>query len=661
MATYSSFYEAPVLEYQLGIKSARLPQEVLDMINQYLVGGNPKAPDFMGEVPAHLCRVNSTWHSTFTPMLYANYRYEGDVNRIGSLWCFVRTIVQNKDLASLVRELTFTTKFTSRHLEKKTREGAFEILRQYKDKFQKYCQGYPARNGDCSIPDDMTLAWFSEACPPAPEILSWRDAEYWDSDYEGADYEDADYGHVGYRDADYGDEDEEEDQDPHHLNEDILHEWYIFSHYEHHRWWLDPVLELFTEEKAKCAKIMLRQRSEFYTHLGNDVGSNQDFQMPLMAVIIARCPQIVRLSMDTWEQDPFLEEVMAMATGERPICRRGRPLANVERVRVGGPANSFRSHRTSMSHYKSYWSLPKLKELVMLNADISADLESQTPSGIEHLTVQSEDFLQPHLSTLFTSISNLRCLTLGLQVDHTVRRWYPDAETGEVLPDGPHQYLRVWRIISHLKNTLCFLELYQDKRDFGLPPSESLPVFATDRGWNGGELPHFCPPLGEFTKLRQLNIPVLGLHGHNCEHEEGTKFGNHLPPNLESLGLYADGGNWMDRHFCALDHELESIAVAGSMGRGGSLRAITCDVPTGTATGSSVTKRMKDAALANGIMYISNVKNYLFYGGLHTFWACCNITQFSRDSWVDESFIERKDPGRVIPRGMTVHGYKGRL
>ncbi len=649
MATFSSFCEALVLDYQLGIKSAGVPQEVLDIINQYVVGGNPNASDFTGKVPAHLCRVNSTWHSTFTPMLYASYRYEGDINRLGSLWCFVRTIVQRKDRASLVRELTFTTRSKGTHLGKEMREGAFGILRQYKDTFQKYCQDYPARDGDCSIPDNMTLAWYSEACPPAPETRSWRDVDYANTDYEGADYE--------Y--SDYGDEDAEEDQDANRLNENILHEWYIFSHYEHHRGWLDPVLELFTEDKAESAKVMLRQRSEFYTYLRNNVDSYQDFQMPLMAVIIVLCPHIVRLNMDTWVQDPFLEEVMAMATGERPLLQIGRPLADVERIRVGIPGSSFASNRASISHYMSYWSLPKLKELVVLNAEISADLGSQTPSGIEHLTVQSQTFLQPQLYTLFTLTHNLRCLTLGLQVDHTVRGWHPDAEVGEVLPDGPHQYLRIWQMIHHLKDTLCFLELYQDRRDIELPPRESLPVFATDRGWSDGELPHFCPPLGEFTKLRQLNIPVLGLHGHNCKHEEGTKFGNHLPPKLESLGLYADGGNWMGRHFCALDHELRSIAVACSAAQGGCLRAITCDEPTGTE--STITKRMKDTAYANGIMYIPDARNYLFYGGLSTFWACCDNTRFPTDSWMTESSIERKDPGRVIPRGMTVHGYKGRL
>lgn len=115
----------------------------------------------------------------------------------------------------------------------------------------------------------------------------------------------------------------------------------------------------------------------------------------------------------------------------------------------------------------------------------------------------------------------------------------------------------------------------------------------------------------------------------------------------------------MDRHFCALDHELRSIAVACSAAQGGCLRAITCDEPTGTE--STITKRMKDTAYANGIMYIPDARNYLFYGGLSTFWACCDNTRFPTDSWMTESSIERKDPGRVIPRGMTVHGYKGRL
>jgi hypothetical protein len=86
------------------------------------------------------------------------------------------------------------------------------------------------------------------------------------------------------------------------------------------------------------------------------------------------------------------------------------------------------------------------------------------------------------------------------------------------------------------------------------------------------EVTPFCPPLTEFTKLRQLNITPLGLAGYQCAHPAGCKFRNHLPPKLESNGIYMDPGDWAREHFHSLDRELEGIALKGSRNGGGCVR-----------------------------------------------------------------------------------------
>lgn len=89
--------------------AGQLPTEILRMILYQLVGFDPSTnPNFFDNVPHQLCRVNRHWNQAFTPFLYAHYRLNGEANRIKGLWCLLRTLYTNPEIAKYVRYLVLT-------------------------------------------------------------------------------------------------------------------------------------------------------------------------------------------------------------------------------------------------------------------------------------------------------------------------------------------------------------------------------------------------------------------------------------------------------------------------------------------------------------------------------------------------------------------------
>ncbi|KAL4917689.1 hypothetical protein BDW62DRAFT_201481 [Aspergillus aurantiobrunneus] len=601
--TTSSPCESPGITYQFGAHSKLLPQELIDTINAYILGGRPDGRHEFGSVPAQLCRVNSHWSRLFTPILYAKYQFNGNLNNIGSLWSFLRTLVQRPGLADLVQELTLTTTETDEPFEPDNAHRIVDFLREYWDEHRGLRRPHPL--------------WGHGHLHPAHDKEFDEFLELLIDNYKSRAF-----------------------------GKEMLKGWCGSAFYSHHRKWLDPVLELFTDDVSTPAK---RALARGYAHNSND--SPIFYQTSLTALVIAFCPNLIRLNFDVWGpgEDALFGQVIGLATGRLPLAQifqNRRPMGKVEVLQLSGreihlSGDDAYRNSTNISDHKDYWHLPNLKELMVLNAEMVAPLENQTPSAVERLTLHGT-LLQPNLFTLLSVTKNLRQLSLIIDAD------YPDWGIEPRL--GPLQYANLWRMIYSLKDQLEYLDLDQEMSH--LFPRGSPPVFEI-KDKRGEELAPFCPPLRGFSKLRQLNITPLGLHGYNCAHEEGTKFGNHLPPNLESLGLYAHGGEWANDYFQPLDQELESIAIAGSRARGGNLRAIVYDkIGKGPPA-----QRMDAAAGANGILCEDDKYKYLFFCGIKTTWGSMNHHEVRKHT----ALKEIRDPGQVIPQGMTVHGYKGRL
>ncbi|KAL4960047.1 uncharacterized protein BDV14DRAFT_149455 [Aspergillus stella-maris] len=649
------------LHYQFGDQPQRLilPPEILQMINEYIMGGRPDRPDYLKSVPPQLCRVNSTWNRIFTPALYAHYKFQGGINNLSSLYNFLHTLVHRPERSKMVQELTLTTWDIHEDLQFEPRNlrQTFLLLWRYTDIFDRCWAIRRLKQTDHnSLANRQAFKSFCATC-------LWSDGTIkteWKEPLKAA---------------------------------------YAVAHDKIHCLWLDPVLKLVLGDLVLSGMVGHGKAT-------GPAALASITQTPLTALIIALCPNLIRLNCDVWGvgEDPFFERIVRIATGNYPLPRafRGkyRPMHKVESIQASGremlvnPCYPSPSRgKTSISDYKNYWHLPRLKSLTILNAEMARDLKIRHPSTIEQLTLMGGS-LQPHLPSLLSLTTNLRQLSLFIDVEYSVSPLDLDDDYDndtEGLPTGLLQYPQIWTMLSHLKNQLEYLDLYQTAL---CPPSTSTsnttahnpPFFATDDPRDpSAHIPPFCPPLTEFSKLRQLSIPLIGLYGHDCEHEPGTKFANHLPPRLESLGLYAhaEDAPWTEQYFAPLDIELENIALSATPSSCPSsstprtpkikanphLRAIVgAEFQYNTKSNpqhknkiypflNHPAAKMDLAAKKVGIYCNVAGDTHMVFCGLMTIWGLMNCTLLRGSLGV----LEKMDVGRIVPRGLSVYGVKGRL
>ncbi|KAL4958185.1 hypothetical protein BDW69DRAFT_179964 [Aspergillus filifer] len=652
------------LHYQFGDQPQRLilPQEILQMINEYIMGGRPDKSDYLESVPPQLCRVNSTWNRIFTPALYAHYKFQGGINNLSSLYNFLHTLVHRPERTKMVQELTLTTWDIHEDLQFEPRnlKQTFLLLWRYTDIFDRCWAIRRLKQTDHdSLANRQAFKSFCGTC-------LWSDGTIrteWKEPLKAA---------------------------------------YAVAHDKIHWQWLDPILEPVFGDLALSIG--------FGKVTGPAVLASIT-QTPLTALIIALCPNLIRLNCDVWGvgEDPFFERIVRISTGSYPLPRafRGkyRPMHKVESIQASGREllvkpcyPSLSRGKTSISDYKNYWHLPRLKSLTILNAEMARDLKIRHPSTIEQLTLMGAS-LQPHLPSLLSLTTNLRQLSLFIDVEYSLPPVDTDDDNDnhndndtEGLPTGPLQYSQIWKMLSHLKNQLEYLDLYQTA--LYLPSTsdtpQTPPFFATDDPRDpSAHVSPFCPPLTEFSKIRQLSIPLIGLYGHNCEHEPGTKFANHLPPKLESLGLYAhaEDAPWTEQYFAPLDIELESIALSASVTSSSSscpssktprmenlksnpqLRAIVgaefqYNIKSNPQSKNKIypfinhpAAKMELAAKKAGIYCNVAGDRHMVFCGLMTTWGMMNCTLLRGSLGV----LEKMDVGRIVPRGLSVYGVRGRL
>ncbi|RDW83799.1 uncharacterized protein DSM5745_04125 [Aspergillus mulundensis] len=597
--------------YQFGDQPSDLilPQEILNMINEYIVGGRPGKPNYFGRVPGHLCLVNSTWRRIFTPALYANFRFTGNVNDLPSLWGFVRTLYQNPELGSLVKELTLTTwdihaPFT---LEAKDIDAFSTLLNAH--------GGIP--DGQCIDDFRTNLALVMGMHAHLPNSNSVLEQ----------------------------------------LNT-MLKERYATALYAQNQAWFDSIFELIIGSPVMLPAAQRTLQPGTLT---------SGYQVPLAIVAIALCPNLTRLNYNVTHsgQCIFFERILAFATGSLalPDAYLNRPpLGNLEVFNIGGqPVGSNGGHvRVMVSECMPYWQIPSLKTLSILNADeISFPLINPTQrfSAVEHLSIQCSSNVT-HLPSLFEQMPKLSKLSLQLGVQYSYATDNDDAD-----PTGPAQWVGIWRMLYHLKDRLEYLDLRQDAIVFSEASDPTAPYFHTQRA-DGTPLEPFCPPLHEFANLRHLHIPILGLAGHNCdlagEHGAKLKFASHLPPSVESLGIYGASEPWVQFYFPTLDKELEGVMASGSgAGEDRHLRAFVYDGISATnRRHHELIERVGAAAARAGILFLHSGEEYLLRGGEVSAWGLLN-TRVEMD-WIGE-LLGQLDIGRVVPRGIEVGGWRGRL
>ncbi|KAL4802529.1 hypothetical protein BDV18DRAFT_163929 [Aspergillus unguis] len=372
----------------------------------------------------------------------------------------------------------------------------------------------------------------------------------------------------------------------------------------------------------------------------------EDYQSPLTSVILAHCPNARKIHLHVKGRDILIENLLQHATGQamqgeewRETGRWKKKLAfqNVESLAVG-PALSSRVEQNVAIHEFEYpWHyLPRLKEFIGISAFI--DLEQMAPdfddpvSRIEKLTIVPYQSLQD-LGVLASITTKLRHLTLSI-------------------PDGPRHFAgfvtvgEVWRALHPLREQLEFLDVTQNVGR----------NVADDRRWYGNR--YICTSLSEFTKLRVLCAPIFTLTWYTCDHAHPERLKAHLPPNLESLGLYTTlAGVMRDDHAFSqcLEDELDGICTWALWNC--KVKTVYFDgrqtdaLPLGRFL-SSVQEHKPSISIRHGMKYFVN-------GGVGT--VAAGFAFRRAPIHAAKRMVKGKAIREVIPKGMTVHDYEGVL
>ncbi|KAL3465412.1 hypothetical protein BJX64DRAFT_285356 [Aspergillus heterothallicus] len=493
-----------------------LPGEIIVHIVILLLGYDPRTEPcayMYDPVPSALCLVNRRLRQLVTPLLYANFTYNSNPQKIQSLWLFGRTLVEHPDLARLVRQVDFTSReIRFPHQFTGQRE---DFLRHLRDLYRR------------------NLEWL---------VRAYRQAG-WDQPY----IHNAFFTHC--RDAL---EAAGELPDPENL---LTLEAYA-------RRELYEPFDLDYDNLALTQSQIRELENRF----------RQSYLSPLFALIYAHCPDLLRTHVHVAPNDFFHGDIVSRAGYGAADESRPQAIAfqKLESISIK-PATSVNANGTlrteeqigpaEITLAKCYYRLPKIKELFMMPARVrigrTEPYHVEYDSPIQKLTLDIHRSERFDYNTFFPMLKNLRQLSLVLPRTNTSAH-------------GPLLYTKLWTLLAPMSDNLEYLDIHQD--DFLAQPG--TPAIQADTAFQTAAKHHFCAPFARFHRLTYLAITPLILYGHQCNHREGTKLATHLPPNLLSLALYT-ANNSIERDYI-IDLPAEQTAlVAAAAARG--VKCITLD------------------------------------------------------------------------------------
>ncbi|CEN61702.1 hypothetical protein ASPCAL08352 [Aspergillus calidoustus] len=588
-----------------------LPNELLNHIVVQLVGCDPRTDPcayVYRRVPSALCLVSRRWKQVVTPFLYANFHYDGHPTKIESLWLFARTVVTRPALARLVRQLDLTTK-------------GFQHPHGFPDSvaFLRHLRDLYTTNQE-SIKRAYKQVGWDRPYVQNPFFTHCRDAL--EASGELPD-----------------------------LSSEVTLEAYakrsLFDHYnlDYNNLDLDESQILAVESTFK-----------------------QGYLAPLYAIVHAHCPDLVRTHAHLAPTDVFHADIICWSGFGATDANRPQAIAfqKLESISIK-PAISVDANGRARSAEQigpceitlqnCYYRLPKLKELFMMPARVRIGSNEPWPishdSPIQKLTLQIHQDERFDYAIFFSMLKNLRQLSLVLP-----RR--------DAYEHGLLLHHKLWKVLSHLQDTLEYLDIYQG--DFISRPGGPLILnpaaaaadtadtadTAANTNAEAQKDPTFCAPFAKFDKLKYLATTPLILHGNECPHYHGTKLASHLPPNLISLALYTENNSIERDAIFPLDTEERNlIAEAASLG----IRAITLDSDINGPF--PIDAFVEEAERHPHLSFQYDEPHRLLFGGDQA-----PFNDYSRPRFRVEAVRAKRnmtDIPKIVPRGIEVFGWRGEL
>ncbi|RDW74471.1 uncharacterized protein DSM5745_07133 [Aspergillus mulundensis] len=594
-----------------------LPIEVVRPILEFAVGGRELGGEDYAE-PLHLSwlTINKTWNEVFTPIVYGKYSFDGNINNIQSLWKFTQLIVSNPRLAAMVRHVTLTSFGL--------RTGGLRMTSK-------------------KNPDILLTAWKYDESMKAPFPPTAQDPARTDDDAVVRRWLVEQFTHV--------------------LGKELRLGSFYYALGKH-----------YNRALYRQARPWLR---EAFRAVGFDEGSDdlegrarkvlEDAQLwngyacPLLALILAYCPNIKTLNIHDWteDQDPWFGRILGYAVGRNtdllqldhlPLQKLNRLVVAPRIAIIKEVGRDIREDSPCVisETNRPFYRLPALKDfsayVVKCTASVSQIAnQRQNASKIEKLTLYAPSLNNLRLESLLALCPDLTQFSIHLPGDDERDEDEEFEEKNDIeLMQG------LYAMLAPFKDQLQYLDIYQ-----GQLRDETFVEWFTSRL----RKVHACAPFATFSALRHLSIPTFLLAGSNCgTHRNPTKMVSHLPPNLESLGLYTNHIHHEDEYIGDLANELQSLANGPA-----SLRAIVFDTLDDNWVADFVdSSPLREAAKKKGIQWYEGAEDFLFYGGMGTRVRQVmlqNKHPTAIPSWVPNT----KLPAMVIPLGLQVHGINGKL
>ncbi|KAL2868092.1 uncharacterized protein BJX67DRAFT_351061 [Aspergillus lucknowensis] len=621
--------------YPFGVK-VLLPQVINERIFEYAMGGtvdegNHPTPPPIESMDGRL--VNHAWNTHIEPYVHNNWSFDGDPNKIERLWDFLEMVVTQPKRAERLQHLSITTVNLYTEFDPQDIRSVFLTTYRYGDRYfrQKRCAAQQYNVPTANSSDD--------------EIFAWLSLEYLEPD--------------GNIKAKY---------------RTRIKEWYHRALYMKNKLWINQALrDVGFDQGAANGTQDLQTRAAKVLQKGKSL---EGYQCPLAALILAYCPNLTGLFIHVWPvpDDPWLCRIVDYAVGrqtnlfqldELPLhsLKKLRATAKVCRWRRGmvEAGEPFYMDEASLPFHR----LPNVQELTLYHVTVGDSVgQMQFTEGdnrpVQQLLLHGPTARDLQLPSLLRISPGLRQLSLGIPGSGYSLSPAPGAQQRLMMMTGlgpnedlgPSFFSMLWPMLRHFKDQLEYLDLYQD----GISRLMYHRWYVTNP-WQ----PPVCPPLDEFLRLRQLNIPILVLAGHNCFHSPEWKLRSHLPPNIETLALYWENSELIKKYIAEGESELLGIVEQGSRNRGGQLRCFIIDEESAQFSRYSTAPscdRVEQEAIAKGIQFHRDGENILFYAGRQH-----DIGFSVRD---DGEIMQRqkaraRQEEDVIPDGLVVLGTAGHL
>ncbi|KAL4903808.1 hypothetical protein BDW74DRAFT_179399 [Aspergillus multicolor] len=349
---------------------------------------SPNADVFGRPLPTEIVRdILEYANEVFTPIVYSKFSFDGHPNRIEKLWKFTQMVVTNPQRAAMVRQVIFTSfKIWRRGQPKPVQAGHILVTTWRHDETMvpiPAAERWPARTDSDKLARKLLLEQLAKLYGKERVLSAVA---------------------LG------------------------LAIYYPRALYKQARPWLDEAFQAGFDKRPNDLEGRARKVLDDGDHWNG-------YSLPLLALILAYCPNIKNLNIHDWTEahNPWFGRLLGYAVGRKTdLLQLGHlPLQKLDRLvhapRIGWSVEYVEDQREEKPCVISeanrlFYRLPALKAfsayVVKCTSSISQLNPRENASKIEKLTLYSPTLNDLRLNSLLALCPNLKQFSIHLSGDY---------------------------------------------------------------------------------------------------------------------------------------------------------------------------------------------------------------------------------------------------